>query len=100
MTSEPFRGQRMPRYSAQVECAAEGCTAKVKTAGLCLMHYKRLRRHGELSPPPRTRNKITDDVRAEIVRGMRRFESPLRLAKRLGVGEQTVRDVMRAERAS
>lgn len=75
------------------------CASTPKVKGLCMMHYTRLRVHGDVTTvKQRGGVGVSDEIRDEIARAVRRFESPLSVAKRLGVSPGTVSRVMKASR--
>lgn len=87
-------------------CAVPGCDRQPHSKakhGLCQLHYERLRNHGDVNYVPgplRFHDPIPDDVKAQVVAAIRRFENPLVVAKRHGISRHAVMDIMNKSRAA
>ncbi len=49
----------------QRKCAGEGCNRKVNAHGMCLMHYKRLRKNGDMNVVQRPQKQMATECSVE-----------------------------------
>ena len=81
-------------------CRYDGCESlNLYVQGFCQKHYRLLSKRKESGGVGRRPQGavLSEEVRADIVRRMRRFESPSSIAKDLGINVKTVLLAMKAK---
>jgi len=73
-------------------CAVAGCANRTGRK-LCSKHQARLYEHGDVNEVGGRRHPITDEERAEVMRRLRRFESPKQIARDMGVPVSRIRTI-------
>jgi hypothetical protein len=92
-------------------CAIDGCEKPhAKNRNVCSMHFTRKQAHGNIGDPPPaertraadgtfTKKAISDEVRAEVVRRVRRqFQSIARVSREMHLDKDMVAAIVRGER--
>lgn len=74
--------------TTKAKCSVEGCTRDARAKGMCHLHYKRERSHGDTAAPSRT--KLSNAHVAAIRAYKPRRGLLLELAHKFDVSESTI----------